>query len=300
MEHSRQSVGFSPVLKAAFWMAGTITAFCFMAISGRMVGNALDTFEIMAYRSLLGIGIVVAVGAFSGKLHQVKVNRLPLHLVRNISHFTGQNLWFFALTVIPLAQLIALEFTYPIWVTILAPFFLHERLTRMRALAAVVGFIGILIVVRPGMTTLNVGTIAALFCALGFAGSAMATRKLTEDQSILCILFWLAVMQAVLGLICAGIDGDIALPSLAVVPWLIVIGCSGLTAHFCLTNALALAPATIVTPMDFARLPVLAVVGAVFYGEALDPFLFLGGAIIFAAIYTILVSPSAPKPPKPL
>lgn len=274
-------------------MCGTILAFSIMAVSGRQVGPSLDTFEIMTYRSILGIVIVVSVATFRGTLTQVRTKRLPLHLVRNISHFAGQNLWFYALTVIPLAQLVSLEFSYPIWVALAAPFLLGEKLTRTRLIAALVGFVGILIVVQPGIVSLNAGTVAAVLCAFGFAGSAMATRKLTRDQSITCILFWLAVMQAVLGLICAGADGDIALPSPAAVPWVILIGCCGLTAHFCLTKALALAPAAIVTPMDFARLPVLALVGAVFYGEVLDPFLFLGGAVIFGAIYVIVVSPPA-------
>lgn len=120
---------------------------------------------------------------------------------------------------------------------------------------------------------------------MGFAGSVVFTRKLTRTESIVSILFWLTVMQAGLGLICAGFDGDIALPSANSLPWVALIALAGLVAHFCLTTALSLAPATVVMPIDFTRLPLIAIVGVVLYAEPLDPFVLLGAAIIFAANY---------------
>jgi drug/metabolite transporter (DMT)-like permease len=113
----------------------------------------------------------------------------------------------------------------------------------------------------------------------------MFTKKLTRTQSITCILFYLTTMQLVFGLIAAGYDGDIAVPSLAGLPLVLLIGAAGLMAHFCLTNALALAPATVVVPIDFARLPTIAIVGMLLYNEALDIWVFAGAAIIFAGNY---------------
>ena len=95
----------------------------------------------------------------------------------------------------------------------------------------------------------------------------------------------MTAMQAVMGLVCAGIDGDIALPDASTLPWLVLIGCAGLLAHFCLTTALSLAPATVVVPLDFARLPLIAVVGMLFYAEPLDGFVFLGALFIFGGNY---------------
>ena len=92
-------------------------------------------------------------------------------------------------------------------------------------------------------------------------------------------------MQAVFGLICAGYDGDIALPSLQTLPWVVLIGCAGLLAHFCLTKALSIAPASVVMPIDFVRLPVIAIVGMLLYAEPLDALVFVGAAFIFAANY---------------
>lgn len=275
----------SYTLQAALWMTGAIASFTAMAIAGRAVSFELDTFEIMFFRSLIGIAIVFAVGYAAGTLGQIKTDKLGLHGLRNVAHFTGQNLWFYAITVIPLAQVFALEFTTPIWVILLSPLLLGERITKYGALAAAIGFLGVLIVAQPGRTEISPGLMAAAFCAVGFALSAIFTRKLTRTQSITCILVWLTVMQAVFGLICAGLDGDIALPSTASLPWLVLIGCAGLLAHFCITSALAIAPASVVMPMDFVRLPVIAIIATLLYLEPLDPFVFLGAALIFGANY---------------
>ncbi len=274
-----------PVLKAGLWMTGAIVSFSSMAVAGRAVSFELDTFELMMYRSFIGVALVLAIGGALGRLREVTARSLHIHAVRNVAHFTGQNLWFFAITAIPLAQVFALEFTSPLWVTLLAPLVLGERLTRTRAIAAALGFAGILIVARPGLGEMNAGVLTAAASAIGFAGSILFTKFLTRTETITCILFWLTVMQAVFGILCAGFDGDIAWPSAAAWPWLAVIGCAGLLAHLCLTNALAVAPATVVVPFDFIRLPVIAVVGVVLYSEGLDIFIFLGAAVIFGANY---------------
>ncbi|WGW02666.1 DMT family transporter [Tropicibacter oceani] len=272
-------------LRASLWMIGTIVSFTFMAIAGRAVSLDLDTFEIMLYRSLIGIAIVLTVSSLAGTRRQIGVRKMGWHFLRNIFHFSGQNLWFYSITVIPLAQVFALEFTLPLWVMLMSPLILGERLTPSRALAAVAGFIGILIVTRPSPDTFHIGLVTAALAAIGFAGSAVFTRRLTRTEPITQILFWLTALQACFGLLCAGYDGDIALPSAENWPWVIVISCAGLVAHFCLTTALSLAPATVVMPIDFARLPVIAVVGMAVYQEALDPWVFVGAVIIFGSNY---------------
>lgn len=275
----------SDTFRAALWMIGAIISFTSMAIAGRAVSLELDTFEIMLFRSLTGITLVVIAATVCGTLSQINRQQLGLHGTRNLAHFTGQNLWFFALPLIPLTQLFALEFTGPIWVILLAPMLLGEKITRIGALAALLGLTGVLIVTQPFQTAITTGTIAAAAAAVFFAFTAIFTRKLTRTQSITCIMFWLTGMQAVFGLICAGYDGDITLPSTAALPWIITIGFAGLIAHFCLTTALSLAPANIVMPMDFIRLPAIAFVAAFAYNEILDPWLFVGAVIIFGANY---------------
>lgn len=272
-------------LRAALWMMGAVFSFSAMAIAGREMSLSLDTFEIMMYRSAIGLAIVLVISYSLGTIGQVKRDQLGLHFIRNIFHFIGQNLWFFAVTLIPFAQLFAFEFSVPIWVTIAAPFLLGERLTRLRIGAILIGFIGILMVTRPWAAGLSPGIIAAALCAIGFAIAAITTKRLTRSQSITCIMFWLTLMQLVFGLVCAGYDGDIALPRGIAVMWVIVVGLGGLMAHFCITKALTLAPATVVTPVDFCRLPIIAAIGYLFYNEGLDIWVVLGAVIIFTANY---------------
>ncbi|MBW4983390.1 DMT family transporter [Mameliella sp. CS4] len=272
-------------LRGCLWMTGAIASFTVMAIAGRAVSLDLDTFEIMMYRSLIGIVIVLAVAGMAGTLSHITTRNMRTHLVRNVFHFSGQNLWFFSITAIPLAQVFALEFTSPFWVMLLSALILGERLTPNRVGAAILGFVGILIVTRPSPETAHIGQLTAALAAIGFAGSAVFTRLLTRTERITCILFWLTVMQAAFGVICAGIDGDIALPAASSLPWVVLIAFAGLMAHFCLTTALSLAPATVVMPIDFARLPVIALVGILVYAEALDPLVLLGALVIFGANY---------------
>ena len=282
----------SQTTKACLWMIGAILSFSTMAIAGRLVSVELDTFEIMTYRSLFGIVLVCLIAGAAGTLRDVTTDRLGLHLIRNLFHFSGQNLWFAALTMIPLAQLFAVEFTSPIWVLLLAPLILGEALTRRKLGYAALGFVGILIVARPWLSPdtgsgaqANLGLLLAALAAIGFAGSILLTKKLTETASITCILFYLTTMQAVFGLICGFADGTMALPSAATLPGVLAIGAAGLMAHYCLTTAVSLAPATVVVPIDFARLPLIAFVGMAYFNEPLDPWVFVGGSLIFLANY---------------
>lgn len=278
------------LLRAALWMGGAILSFSAMAIAGREASLSLDTFEIMMYRSLVGVLVVSAMITVLQRWPQVSTTMLKQHGLRNMAHFTGQNLWFYAVSVIPLAQVFALEFTSPIWVILLAPLLLGEKLTRMRGLAVCLGFIGILIVARPSPSTFNIGLACAAGSAVFFALTNIATKRLTRTESIWSIMFWLTVMQLVLGVIFSGWDMDITLPDAQSLPFLLIIGCAGLSAHFCITNALSLAPAALVVPIDFARLPFIALLGWLIYGESVEIWLFVGASLILAGNFINIVS----------
>ncbi|WP_114963695.1 DMT family transporter [Tritonibacter mobilis] len=278
------------LLRAAIWMIGAILSFSAMAIAGREAGLSLDTFEIMMYRSFVGVIVVAAAITVLRRWHMVSTKRLAQHGLRNMAHFTGQNLWFYAVSVIPLAQVFALEFTSPIWVILLAPLLLGEKLTRMRGIAVTLGFIGILIVARPSPATFNIGLACAAGSAIFFALTNIATKRLTRNESIWSIMFWLTTMQLIMGIIFAGWDFDITLPDAQSLPFILIIGCAGLSAHFCITNALSLAPAALVVPIDFARLPFIALLGWLIYGESVEIWLFVGAALILAGNFINIVS----------
>ncbi|WP_158963801.1 DMT family transporter [Chachezhania sediminis] len=280
----------SPIVKAGFWMIGAIVAFSLMAVAGRSASVVHDTFEIMFYRSIVGVLIVSAVLTVRGRWSDVTTRRFGEQLLRNGAHFTAQNLWLASVTMIPLAQVFALEFTSPIWVLLMAPLLLGERLTQVRMVSALLGFAGVLLVAQPTVSSIDPGIVYGAVAAIFFGLSFIFTKRLTRTEKVACILFWLTSMQLVFGLVASGIDGHIGLPTLATLPWLVVIGLCGLGAHFCVTNALALAPATTVVPFDFVRLPVIAVVGMFLYNEALNLWVFVGAALIFGGNYINIVA----------
>ena len=271
-------------MKATVWMIGAMFSFSLMAVSGRELATSLNTFEIMLYRSIIGFFIVLVIGHFAKTLGEIKGGRLGLHLFRNLAHFSGQNLWFLAVASIPFSQLFALEFSTPVWVALLAPLFLGEVLTKQRVLAVILGFAGVLIVARPDINQFDFAIVAAVACAICFAGSMMATKSLTSDQSITCILFWLTLMQLAMGLVATVFTGTIAFPEGINIFWIVIVGIGGLTAHFCITSALALAPAIVVIPLDFMRLPLISVIGFLAYGEAFELPILVGAGVIFIAI----------------
>ena len=256
-----------------------------MAVSGRELFSSLDTFEIMLYRSLVGILLVLAFGKYFKTLHQIRKENLSLHFIRNISHFGGQNFWFYAIALIPFSQLFAFEFSTPLFIVFLAPIFLGELLTKEKLIAAAIGFLGIMLVARPDLNTISWALIAAFLLPVCFAATAIATKLLTRKFSLTCILFWLVIMQTVFSLICAGYDFDIRIPTQTDLPFLLVVSVTGLTAHLCMTKAFSLAPVSVVMPIDFVRLPLISMVGYLFYNEVLTWYIILGSALVFVGNY---------------
>lgn len=275
----------SLAIQAALWMLGAIFSFTAMAIAGRELSAGFDTFEIMLYRSAIALVIVLVLVYATGTYRKIGIRAWRTHLIRNIFHFTGQNLWFYALAVIPLAQVFAFEFTTPLWVILLSPLLLGERLTKIRLISALMGFIGILIVARPDIESVHPGVIAAAACAIFFALTYVSTKRLTRTESISAIMLYLCALQLLFGLAAAGFDGAIAFPNVTDLPLLALLAVCGLLAHFCITKALTLAPATVVAPFDFVRLPIIAVAGMLIYDESIDIYVFVGACIIFAGNY---------------
>ena len=274
-------------MQAALWMLGAIASFTLMAVAGRAIQAELSSFELMFWRSLIGFfiiaGIIVVHLRSPARIRaEIRPTRPRLHLLRNLFHFAGQNLWFYGIMIIPLAQLVALEFTMPIWVALLAPLIVQERFTLTRLGVAALGFAGILIIAQPGAQTLTSGHAAGILCAIGFAMNVLLTKRLLRDDSALCVLFWMTALQTLFGLILAQ-WGGFTWPTAALAPWLVVIGLTGLSAHYALSSALVLAPASTVAPMEFLRLPVIALVGVWLYSEPLEVLVFIGAAIILLA-----------------
>ena len=279
------------------WMIGSLISFCVVAISVRALAPTLTVFEILAVRNLGGLVVLAAMAVVSpGPEHSVRPSRLGVHVLRNGAHFVGQALWAYGVILLPLAMVFAIEFTTPVWVAIFAAVFLGERMTSSRLLAVVVGFAGMLVVVRPGLGGFRLEALLVAGAAIGFAIQIVTTKVLTTTNSTWTILLWMNLMQLPLNLVANMILGEPAwfIPKIGADALLAVVGVavSGLLAHLCLTNAFRHGDAVVVVPIDFLRVPLIGVLGWLLYAEPLDPMVLLGAGIIMIGVIQNLVAES--------
>jgi drug/metabolite transporter (DMT)-like permease len=271
-------------LKAALWMAGSITSFLVMSVAGRATTSVLDVFQVMEMRSVIGFVMLLPLVHLAGGFAAMRTRRPWLHIGRNVAHYAGQFAWLYALTIIPLAELISIEFTTPIWTALLAVFFLNERLTRPRLTAILLGLVGIVIIVRPGLTTVQPGHLIVLGAAVAFGISLVMVKSLTRTDNVVRIIFWMLIIQSVVGLLPAIHVWQT--PPAGLWPWILLIAFTGSFSHYCLAQALAHADATLVSPIDFLRVPFSALIGWLLYQEqigiwtAAGAILILGGNLI--------------------
>jgi len=271
-----------PVIRAVLWMGGTIVSFLLMMVSARELVDTIPTFEILAFRSGVALLVLLPVAFRLGRT-RLATRRFGMHVTRNVFHLGGQFTWIIGITYLPLAQVTALEFTTPLWAALLAVIVLKEKLNRHRAIAAGLGFAGILIILRLGLGGFSATALAVLLGMIGYAISHVATKQLTRTESVVQIVFYMQAIQLPLALIPALFDWT--QPEWGDAPWLLFVGVTALSAHYCMTRAMMLADVTVILPIDFLRLPFMAVIAWFAYSEALDPMVLLGAAVIFCGNY---------------
>ncbi|MCX7305362.1 MAG: DMT family transporter [Hyphomicrobiales bacterium] len=267
-------------LKAALWMGGSIASFLTMTVAGRAVIPALDVFQVMEMRSVIGWFILLPLVLASGGFRAMRTKRPLQHIGRNVVHYAGQFAWLQALTLIPLAQLISIEFTTPIWGALLAVLFLGERMNSRKIAAIAFGLVGVLVIVRPGATQVEPGHLIMLAGAVFFGISVVMVKSLTRTDKVVAIIFWMLIIQSVIGIVPAAMVWRT--PTADMWPWIVLISFSGMSSHFCMARALTYADATVVMPMDFLRLPLSALIGFLLYSEVIDFYTAVGAALILA------------------
>jgi drug/metabolite transporter (DMT)-like permease len=264
--------------RAALWMSGWLVLLLTITIAGREGLRELNVFEVMELRSVLGFCMLMPIIHFNGGLKAMKTARLGAHAVRNLVHYSAQLGWFFALTLIPIGQVVAIEFTMPIWTAILAATLLGERMTVWKVAAILLGIVGVLVIVRPATGAINPGQLIALAAAVGFGISIALVKFLTRTESALAIIFWMLVIQSAAGFVPTLLVWTWPPPHIW--GWILTIAFCGTFSHFCMARAMLHADATIVVPMDFLRVPLTATAGWLIYSERLDLFTILGAALI--------------------
>ncbi len=276
---------------AAMWMAGWLSLMLVMAIAGRETTRELNVFQIMEVRSLLGFVLLYPMIRRAGGFAALRTSRLPQHIGRNLIHYAAQLGWFYALALIGIGQVVAIEFTMPIWTAILAASFLSERMTPWKIAAVVLGLVGVIVIVRPATGEINPGQLIALGAAMGFGISMALVKSLARTESALSILFWMLVVQSTAGFLPTLYVWS--WPSTHLWGWLLVIAVCGTFSHYCLASAMRYADATIVVPMDFLRVPLTATAGWLLYAERLDAWTVFGAALILFG-NLLNLKPSAP------
>jgi len=266
-------------LLASLWMIGVLVSLSGMAVAGRELSSELNAFQISFTRSLICLMALIIILCFIG-FNKVTTTKPKLHLLRNTIHFGGQTGWFYGVAFLPLADVFAIEFTAPIWTALLAVIFLKEPLTSYRTLSIFLGFAGIMIILRPGINIIQPAALIVLFATFCFASTYVFTRHMSITESPLTIIFYMNLIQLPIGLLTSLHDWNY--PSMQSWPWVLLLGLTGLGSHFCFAHAFRHADAIVVTPLDFFRLPLIALIGWTFYNESWDLLIFLGGTIIFS------------------
>lgn len=271
----------SGYLRAALWMVGSLVGFSLIAIAGREASRGMSTLELLFWRSWFSFLILILIfRPFVGGWAVFRSRALGWHGLRNTCHGLAQYLWFYALTLIPLAQLFALEFTAPLWITLLAPLLIGERLTLARFSAAAIGFAGAMLALKPSGVSIEPGALYALASAVLFAFSLIMVKRIVRTDSVWSVLFNMAWMQGTACLVL--LLPVMRVPGPEAMAWALAVAVTGTLAHFSLTRALTLADVVLVAPLDYLRLPLIALVGVALYAEPLDPLILMGGAIIVA------------------
>src|SRR6478736_4093539 len=219
---------------AALWMAGWLSLMLIITIAGREAGREISVFQLSEMRSILGFLMLYPLIRAAGGFAAMKTKRLPQHVARNLIHYGAQLGWFFALTLIPIGQVVSIEFTMPIWTAILAASFLGERMTIWKISAIVLGLVGVIIIVRPATGEINPGRLIALGAAVGFGVSVAMMKSLTRTENTVAIIFWMLVIQSAAGFFPALYVWR--WPSAYVWGWLVVIAVCGTFSHYCMAR----------------------------------------------------------------
>jgi drug/metabolite transporter (DMT)-like permease len=269
--------------QVVFWMAGAILSFCATAVSVRQLAGTFNIFEILSLRSIGGLILLLGILTVRPQVAHGLTHPMRLHVLRNSIHFAAQYMWAWSVTLLPLATVFALEFTMPGWIALLAWPLLGERMTLSRAGNIVLGFIGVLVILRPGLEAFKPAALLVLFAAFAFALSLIATKKLTMVTTTYSIVFWTMALQLPFSLVGSHPLFLLKLDLATLLP-VIVISLAGVLSQLCLAKAFQAGEATLAIPLDFVRIPLIAVVGWMFYSEPLDGWVFAGAAIIVTGV----------------
>ncbi len=271
-------------LLGCFWMAVAACCFTTMGIAAReMHITGFSTPNIMVWRSSIGLLMATAIILLSGRLSQFQTRQKKGHLVRNCVHFVGQFAWFYALGLLPLVLVTSLNATVPLWGAILAIVYLKEKVTTQRLVVIGLAFMGVLIILRPGGMELHHASLVSLIGAMGYAGSMILAKKLTQKDSAMTVVFWMMLIQLPMSIAFSVGMQTWYWPGWSDLLPIVVVGATGVLAHFAMATGLHKADATIAMPVTYIQFPLVAALGFILYTEIPSIYTGIGTALIIAA-----------------
>jgi len=284
-----------PILSIAFMIFSTL---CFVAVTVivKLNGPVVPASEAAFLRYVAGLVMFIPFFYFTffsnKKREKAKQgNSLDLllnwkwFLFRGVAHGLGVILWFYSMARLPIAEVTAIGYTTPIFVSIGAAIFLGERLAYRRIFAVIVAFIGMLIILRPGLEVLSLGRISQLLAAIFFSISYLLTKRLTYDSTPFMIVAMLTVYVTIA--LAPFAFYSWVKPTLEFVLWMSLVAVFASLGHYLMTKALQLAPIAVSQPVTFLQLIWAALIGFYFFGENIDIFVLVGGFIIFSSVVFI-------------
>lgn len=271
-------------LWGAFWMGVAACCFVTMGVAARELHlSGLSTSNIMVWRSGFGLILATVLILATGHHSQFRTRQKRAHLVRNSVHFVGQFSWFYALGYLPLVLVTSLNATVPLWGAVLAVLYLKEQVTLKRAMVIALAFAGVLIILRPGATELHHAVFVSLVGAMGYAGAAILAKELTKLDSAMTVVFWMMLMQLPMAFALAVWDWTWPAWNVGDVLSIVVVGSTGVLAHFAMATGLKKADVTIAMPVTYIQFPLVAAVGFFLYAEVPSIYIALGTVLIVAA-----------------
>ncbi|MDG2032488.1 MAG: DMT family transporter [Rhodospirillales bacterium] len=274
----------SPFLRSAIWACLAALSFATMAVSVRYLDGKFDAFEVVFVRALIGLIIIIPLVSRKG-FQKLKTTRMPMHFTRALFGTTAMAALYYALAAASVADVIALTFLIPIFTTIGAGLILHETIGRHRGAATLIGFLGTLVIIRPGFTEMSWPILLVILSSALYAAAWLCVKALTRTDEASVTVFWLNALMlpiTIIPVIFLWVTPDWG----DIIP-LGIMALSGWSAHYCQARSFKNADASAIMPFDFLRLPIAAALGFILFAETLDAWSWIGAVIIFAAGYYI-------------
>lgn len=272
----------SPVLRGTFWMALCILSFAGVGIAVRALSSHMAIVEIVMFRALFGV-VLALPWLLSNGLGALRTERLGLHLWRSAANGLGMFCWFTALSLMAIGDVVALQFTTPLWLVLMGAMFLRERVDGARWTATAIGFVGALIIIRPGFAEITWGVFFVMVAAVLYAANHAMTKPLARSDSGGAIVFYMNLIH--LPVFVALVPFFWTVPVTGDIGWLVLLGVCGASSHVFLARAVRLADVSYLAPIDFLKLPTVAVAGYFLFGDVSDLMTWGGAAVIFGAGY---------------